>query len=432
MKNSFWFILTALLVFSLWSCSDNDEKSEDILVIDPVVEPEEPELPAASFTDTIRYDKENATAYNIEYPSLDPYGNPATLSGTIVIGDEIESDKRHARGMVLYNHFTVFQRDQCPSKGDVGIIIKVAGSKMFAVAADYYGFGVTEDKNQAYCISRANAQASVDALLAARELLKEKGYIWDDFLFNLGYSEGGQTSMGVLRLCTEKYPDIKFTHTVAGGGPCDIGETYRQLVSSRETSMPSTVISTLLAYNEYFNLGVSNSLLFKEPTLSNIGPMLLSMEYKRDEIEGKLASSKIEKWIQPILLDFNSELSLKFMKVFEQDNLSKGWIPRKEEHIDLVHNRRDACVPFENSVQMMEFFRRQGFTIVESEKGDKNPYADGTVYMVAVKLPALSETLGAHEVGAIPFVVDLIQVICHYLKIDPWFTITTEDLKGIL
>lgn len=81
---------------------------------------------------------------------------------------------------------------------------------------------------------------------------------------------------------------------------------------------------------------------------------------------------------------------------------------------------------------MMEFFRRQGFTIVESEKGDKNPYADGTVYMVAVKLPALSETLGAHEVGAIPFVVDLIQVICHYLKIDPWFTITTEDLKGIL
>lgn len=330
MKNSFWFILTALLVFSLWSCSDNDEKSEDILVIDPVVEPEEPELPAASFTDTIRYDKENATAYNIEYPSLDPYGNPVTLSGTIVIGDEIESDKRHARGMVLYNHFTVFQRDQCPSKGDVGIIIKVAGSKMFAVAADYYGFGVTEDKNQAYCISRANAQASVDALLAARELLKEKGYIWDDFLFNLGYSEGGQTSMGVLRLCTEKYPDIKFTHTVAGGGPCDIGETYRQLVSSRETSMPSTVISTLLAYNEYFNLGVSNSLLFKEPTLSNIGPMLLSMEYKRDEIEGKLASSKIEKWIQPILLDFDSELSLKFMKVFEQDNLSKGWIPARK------------------------------------------------------------------------------------------------------
>ena len=48
MKNSFWFILTALLVFSLWSCSDNDEKSEDILVIDPVVEPEEPELPAVS------------------------------------------------------------------------------------------------------------------------------------------------------------------------------------------------------------------------------------------------------------------------------------------------------------------------------------------------------------------------------------------------
>ena len=431
MKKSFWFILTALLVFSLWSCSDNDEKSEDILVIDPVVEPEEPELPAACFTDTIRYDKENATAYNIEYPSLDPYGNPATLSGTIVIGDEIESDKRHARGMVLYNHFTVFQRDQCPSKGDVGIIMKVAGSKMFAVAADYYGFGVTEDKNQAYCISRANAQASVDALLAARELLKEKGYTWDDFLFNLGYSEGGQTSMGVLRLCTEKYPDIKFTHTVAGGGPYDIGETYRQLVSSHETSMPSTVISTLLAYNEYFDLGVDNGLLLKEPTLSNAGPMLLSMEYKREEIEGKLASTKIEEWLQPILFDFNSDLSLKFMNVFEQDNLSKGWTPRKEERIDIVHNRLDACVPFANSTQMAEFFRQQGFTIVESANGDRNPYADGHIYWHAITMPAITKTLGAHEAGAIPFVVDLMQVICHYLNIKPWFTISAEDLKGI-
>ena len=28
-------------------------------------------------------------------------------------------------------------------------------------------------------------------------------------LFNLGYSQGGQTTMGVLRLVAERYPDIE-------------------------------------------------------------------------------------------------------------------------------------------------------------------------------------------------------------------------------
>jgi len=28
-------------------------------------------------------------------------------------------------------------------------------------------------------------------------------------------------------------------------------------------------------------------------------------------------------------------------------------------------------------------------------------------------------------------VFDLIRVICHYLNIKPWFTISAEDLKGI-
>ena len=202
-----------------------------------------------------------------------------TLSGSIIIGDEVEDDGKKAAGMVLYNHFTVFQKDECPSRGEVGVPMVIVGSKMIAVAPDYYGFGVTGDKNQAYCISRANAQASVDALIAARELQKEKGYTWGDLLFNAGYSQGGQTSIGVLRLVAEKYPDIKVTHTIAGGGPYDIGETYRQLVSKEESTMPSTVISSVLSYNEFFKLGIDLADVFLEDVLKGIPEYLLSKNY---------------------------------------------------------------------------------------------------------------------------------------------------------
>ena len=405
------------------SCTVEDNPSSE-----PVVEPES-QVPAARITETIRKEEAKATVYNFEYPSVDPYGNPVTLSGSIVVGDEVEADGKQAAGMVLYNHFTVFQKDQCPSLGDLGVVLKVVGSKLIAVAPDYYGFGVTGDKNQAYCMSRTNAQSSVDALLAARQLLKEKGYKWGDFLFNLGYSEGGQTAMGVVRLVAEKYPDIKITHTVAGAGPYDIGETYRQLVSSGETSMPSTVISTLLAYNEYNELDVDNNEMFLDPILDNILIYLLSKDYKRDDLEGKLASYKIADWINPILFDFNSDLSLKFMEVFEKDNLSKGWKPRGDERISLVHNTLDACVPYANTTQMAEFFKQAGFTVDEGRTEDR--YVDGKVFVYSVNVPALSEKTGTHEAGAIAFVAELVIVVCHYLDIKPWFSLTAEELEGV-
>ena len=400
------------------SCSNSDDADPDTEVVQT--------LPAARITETIRKEEAKATVYNIEYPSADPYGQPVTLSGSIIVGDEVEADKK-AEGMVLYNHFTVFQKDQCPSRGDLGIVLKVVGSKLIAVTSDYYGFGSTGDKNQAYCMSRTNAQASVDALLAARQLLKEKGYAWGDYLFNLGYSEGAQTAMGVVRLVAENYPDIKITHTVAGAGPYDIGETYRQLISSGETSMPSTVISTLLAYNEFYKLGVNNSEMFLEPTLSNIPVYLLSKQYERGELESKLASTKIAEWTHPNLLDFNTNLSKKFMEVFEKDNLSKGWKPRGDERISMVHNRLDACVPYANTTQMAEFFKQAGFKVDLGMTSDR--YQDGKVFVFPVILPSLSDKVGTHEMGAIAFVTELTTVICHYLDIKPWFTITAEELR---
>lgn len=427
MKKKLILWLAAVIAVSsatmITSCTVEDNPSSE-----PITEPES-QVPAARITETIRKEEAKATVYNFEYPSVDPYGNPVTLSGSIVVGDEVEADSKQASGMVLYNHFTVFQKDECPSRGDLGIVLKVVGSKLIAVAPDYYGFGVTGDKNQAYCMSRTNAQSSVDALLAARQLLKEKGYKWGDFLFNLGYSEGGQTAMGVVRLVAEKYPDIKITHTVAGAGPYDIGETYRQLVSSGETSMPSTVISTLLAYNEYNELDVDNNEMFLDPILDNILIYLLSKDYKRDDLEGKLASYKIADWINPILFDFNSDLSLKFMEVFEKDNLSKGWKPRGDERISLVHNTLDACVPYANTTQMAEFFKQAGFTVDEGRTD--NRYVDGKVFVYSVNVPALSEKTGTHEAGAIAFVAELVIVVCHYLDIKPWFSLTAEELEGV-
>lgn len=424
MKKSFLLFMSVMLFLSAGvvttSCS-----SDDIPVVETV------KLPAARITTSFRNEEKKATIYNIEYPSSDPFGNHVTLSGSIIVGDEVDANDKKAAGTVLYNHFTVFHKDECPSHGDLAVPMIVVGSKMIVVAPDYYGFGVTEDKNQAYCISRANAQASVDALIAARELLKEKGYTWDDILFNAGYSQGGQTSIGVLRLLAEKHPDIKVTHTIAGGGPYDIGETYRQLVSKEESTMPSTVINSVLSYNEYFNLGVNYEDVFKEDVLKGIPEHLLSKNYKRDEMDGKWLSNKLADIFLPDMFNFESALSKKLMVAFEKDNLCKDWTPRKTERITLVHNDKDGCVPYANATKMADYFEEQGFTVDRFSTNDR--YVDGKVFLCKISIGdgALSPKLGAHEAGALQFAIEFMTTACHYLGLkDWWYYPSAKDLEG--
>ena len=421
MKKSVILLMSIMMSLSIGvvttSCSSEDNPSGESV-----------QLPAARITETIRNEEKKATVYNIEYPSADPNGNPVTLSGSIIVGDEVEASDKNAAGIVLYNHFTVFHKDECPSHGDLAVPMIVVGSKMIAVAPDYYGFGVTESKNQAYCISRANAQASVDALIAARELLKEKGYTWDDFLFNVGYSQGGQTAIGVLRLLAEKYPDIKVTHTIAGGGPYDIGETYRQLVSKEESTMPSTVVSSVLSYNEYFNLGVNYADVFKEDVLNRIPEYLLSKNYKRSELEGKLASNKFSEVFLADMFNFESALSKRFMEAFEKDNLCKGWTPRKTERITLVHHEKDGCVPYANATKMADYFEQQGLKVDRGITDDR--YVDGKVFLCNTT-GGVSTKVGEHENGAFFFAIEFMNTTCHYLGLKGWWYYpSAKDIEG--
>jgi hypothetical protein len=421
MKKNLILLVSLMMLLSTGvvttSCCDSDDADGASI-----------QLPDAKITKTIRNEEKKATVYNFEYPSQDPFGKPVTLSGSIIVGDEVENDNKKAAGTVLYNHFTVFQKDECPSKGDLAVPMIVVGSKMIVVAADYYGFGVTESKNQAYCIPSANAQASVDALIAARKLLKDEGYTWDDLLFNVGYSQGGQTSIGVLRLLAQKYPDIKVTHTIAGGGPYDIGETYSQFINNKKSTMPSTVISSVLSFNEFFSMGVNYADVFKEDML-NIPNLLLSKEYKRSELDGTKIPQDLTKVFLPDMFDSNSALSKKFMETFEKDNLCSGWTPRKDERIILVHHENDGCVPYANATKMKDFFKQKGFTIYEpgSSPGEKK-YEDGSVYLCKA-LGKMLPKYGEHENGALQFAIEFANAAKHYLKLDAWwFNPYTLDL----
>ena len=363
-----------------------------------------PETPPEGMyiADTVHYADEGITAYNIVYTSVDPYGQPAMLSAAILLADDIVQGKQ-ARGLLLYNHVTIFRADECPTHGNLTIEKKMVPSGMIVVSADNYGFGTTEQMNQAYCMTDANGRASIDALVAAKKLLKWKGYTWDDHLFVCGYSQGAHTAMSVVKQVAEHYPDIHITYTFAGGGPYDIPATYHDMVAADIAGQPSTVVSVLLTYNQYYRLDIPRSEMFLEPLLSHIDDWVLSKRYSRPQIDSLIGNLSVSQFLTPTMMDLESEVSQRIMEVLDQNNLCKGWTPRGDEKIMLFHNTSDITVPPSNTENLYQFFQEHGIDV----ELYLNDYGS-------------TGTIDGHTAGALFFSVFAINKMAEILNIQPW------------
>ena len=303
--------------------------------------------------------------YVFNYPSVDPFGNPCTLSGTITVNKKLIEEDKPFNGILLYNHFTIYATTQAPSRGAVEFPTGASLTNFIVVAPDYYGFGITEKEPQAYCISRANGRASLDAYLAAKRLIEDlevkKG---DDFVI-AGYSEGGQTTMGVLREISERHPEIKVKRAFAGDGPYDINSMF-DAITKGETEMPSTVCNLLYAYNHFFRLGYDIHDYLKDPVAKNFDEWFLSKQNKRKALDEELIKTKkTSDLLTESFLYASNPLSRRFSAAFSVDALTSGWTPRSDFDVMLFHDTKDDVVPVENFYAMSKFLKANGIKTEE-------------------------------------------------------------------
>ena len=354
-------------------------------------------LPRACITDSIPVEIfPDYMNYVFNYPSVDPFGNPCTLSGTITVDKTLIKDDKPYHGILLYNHFTIYATTQAPSRGAVEFPTGAAFTNFIVVAPDYYGFGITEKEPQAYCISRANGRASLDAYLAAKRLIEDlqvkKG---NDFVI-AGYSEGGQTTMAVLREISERHPEIKVKRAFAGDGPYDINSMY-DAITQGYTEMPSTVCNVLYAYNHFCRLGYDIHDYLKDPVAKNFDEWFLSKQNKRRALDEELIKTKKTSDIcTDAVLNTNSSLSRRFKSAFNEDALTSGWTPRKDFDVMLFHDTKDDVVPVENFYAMSKFLK---------DKGIKTEEFVGEYSSETTKEAGITN----HEVSALTFFLRIIE-----------------------
>ncbi len=155
-----------------------------------------------------------------------PMGIGKVSASGIVLGKKsILDGNEKAKGVILYNHGTQFAQIETPSGGfDVNGLFALDGFVL--VAADYYGFGPTQSKPQAY-LTYYNAITSLELLNAAVHDFDLK----DIPQYVFGHSEGGMTSAAVAQEWSTNgsaYPYVKLTKVYAVNGPYDIHHTFSE------------------------------------------------------------------------------------------------------------------------------------------------------------------------------------------------------------
>ena len=305
--------------------------------------------------------------YNFLYPTVDPQGDSITMSGRIVIPKNILDGEAPSQGILLFNHYTIFNRIEAPTEGfntlEAMFLANPLNPDYIIIESDFYGFGSTVRFPQAYLQGTANGNASLDCLLAARRLLEELGIDYGPLTFNVGYSSGGFDALATQKLRDMEFSDrISFDKTFAGGSPSDILECYREYVRIDSTAYNAVLALLMVSLNETQQLGLTYEQVFTPYIASRIDEWINSKNYSSWPVCDSIGrEKKVHEILNAPYCDLNSAESQIVQDLFAQNSIATGWVPDPSQRLFIFHSRGDDYVPVQSARPVLRHLEQYGF-----------------------------------------------------------------------
>ena len=318
------------------------------------------------YNDIVLFTRE-AHRINFVYPTTDPWGMPISMSGIIVIPQNIYQGKDASEGVLLFNHFTIFNKEEAPTYGYFQLegffMANPLNLNYIVVESDFYGFGATERFPQAYVQGGVNGNANLDCLLAARRILEEMGFDYGPLTFNLGYSSGGFDALATQKQRDMEYIDqVSFDKTFAGGGPYDIKEAYTQYVTVDSTAYNAVLPLLMVATNEIQGLKLDYNDVFYPYIADKVDEWILSKKYSSWPVCDSIGrEKKVHEILKPAYCDLESQESLMIQEVFDRLGIAYGWTPDPTQKIYIMHSRDDDYVPVQAARNIISFLTQNGY-----------------------------------------------------------------------
>lgn len=290
--------------------------------------------------------------YEVLYNSHYPNGEPLIASGLMFL----PRGKKTDLPLLCYNHGSEIRKERKVAVSGEQTIAYIFSTDGYAVIMpDYFGLGKSE-KEQLYMNAEAEATASKDMLLAAKELTSILGYQLNDKLFLSGYSQGGHAAMATQQLLQEKYSGtLPITAASPMSGPYDILSTV-DASKDVEYSVPSFLMLLLKSYYDTELPERHFSELLKTP-YDSIIPPLLNGEYSIDDVDKKLPAVAFSTLKDEFIYDYVINPENGFRKYLTKNNVY-DWKP--EAPTQLCYCISDELVTYKNSITAYETMIKNG------------------------------------------------------------------------
>jgi pimeloyl-ACP methyl ester carboxylesterase len=321
----------------------------------------------------------------VRYTSMDAAGE-RTYSGRVFLPSRKATDPPMEVPLVIYQHATETRRKAVSyyNKGDETMLGALAAELCgFAVAMpDGDGMGADPSpKMHAYCYSPTTATCLIDMIRAVlgdldgKQIFDDANYVWDGEIYIIGYSEGGYISMAAVKALSTNaaYKDIKLNGAACMGGPFDLADATRNLLTDAKTPYDRPYIPSyfIAAWKDLFPEVVS----FKDamnPALLKVDSSGSASKWLSGDLEGDQITALIqtrlgnkakavpareilnEKWVKDNIENPKSRLN----ELLRQNTLVGDWKPAAP--VLLVHDPYDETVKYTGTEAMYKNWKKQG------------------------------------------------------------------------
>lgn len=308
----------------------------------------------------------------ITYTTTDAKGNRQSVSGLLVL-----PRGGAPKGLVVYMHGTTWDYKNAPSrmlthKDPTYPEPLVFAASGYAVASpDYIGLGDSTAFHP-YPLNVVNGRSGKDIIKPLRNYARNAGYDIADKLFVTGYSEGGGTAMGTVKLLEESGdPAFRVTRAAPASGPYDLTGVTRDYLLEDATGEGIIARAYLLGYSiSYFkhDFGIKTSDYFSKTMATTV-----NLNFKRGKSDKSIGLALIVMGaISGGTKSRDHLMTPRFIKALEDTDLSDpvlremsknnvyDWAPRTEMMI--VSLATDKIVDPRNATTAMRYMRRRGVT----------------------------------------------------------------------
>lgn len=340
-----------------------------------------------------RFDTEQGIQlYRLQYRTIAPDGRVVPASALLVLPDAPPP----YRGVVSWQHGTASLRTAAPSTPDVvnGLLpgVVFGGHGYVVVAPDYLGFGLSNEPHP-YYHTPTSARVVVDALVAARSVLRASHIDWPEHLFLAGFSQGGHTSLAAARSVEAGvHANLRIDGVASVAGPIDLaGVGFPESLAGRSRYASLYIAWIATTYARVYGEPLDSVLL---PPWSSAAPSLFDGRHDGDTVVASLPTQPRSMLTQAVLRAVETDDSHWFVDRLRQNGL-QDWLPALP--VRLYFGSGDVDVPHADALSFVRRATAAGAAVAAIDVG---PVAhDTSILEAAPRIIAWFDelTAGAEE-----------------------------------